>query len=621
HFSVEDSGIGMSNEHQRCLFKPFNQADSSTTRKYGGTGLGLAVSKKLTQMMGGDIWVESTVDVGSRFQFSARFKTQDEADIKPRTDLKLPQDLRVLVVEDNPAALEIMMTLLQSMNISCDSATDGQSALTALLPTTSATACPENHSEAVQPPYNLLFVDWQMPGLDGITLASKINQQLAGQAPKMVLVTACSKDEAHQADSGGQFGDILQKPVSPSSLLDSIWVSQGRVVVSRCKVKGYDQKSEQAKQKLCGCHLLLVEDNEINQELAVELLESTGVTVTVVDNGLQALEAVSKTDFDGILMDCQMPVMDGYKATIALRKQAKYRDLPIIALTANAMAGDKQKVLDVGMNDHIAKPIDPANLLAVLAKWIKPCESVMGQSEDEPPKVLTSQAQLTEEARVSLGPLNGINTRLGLITVQGNEKLYRRLLNRFVQNQRDFVSQFKQVLKQDQPSADEEQAQRLAHTLHGLAGNIGATGLQQAAAELEKACIERATDLQQTSLLGTVDTLLSEVIDALMQLNPQQLKPQQSDTQAQSDSPAANVPFANLLHKLRTLLSEDDSEAADVIEQIMAAPVDQALSESLKPVEEAIQSFDFDGALLLLDKVLDKGLEKVLSQINIGTQS
>lgn len=316
HFSVEDSGIGMTPDQQGRMFQSFSQADTSTTRRYGGTGLGLAISKKLCEMMGGEISVESEEGVGSRFQFTTRFPLQSEEKQESPVDLRLTENLRVLVADDNAAAREILISMLDSMGIPCQGLADGPAALKVVLDATD------------DKPFDLLLMDWHMPGMNGIETAREIQQRLSGKAPKIILIAAPGDEEVSEQAGGVNLAGVLTKPLSSSTLLESILESQGHAIHRKSRSAKGDVNAEDAKRKLRGANVLLVEDNEINKELAVELLESGGITVSVAENGQVALAALATEVFDGVLMDCQMPVMDGYEppaASVSRRSSVRCR--------------------------------------------------------------------------------------------------------------------------------------------------------------------------------------------------------------------------------------------------------------------------------------------------------
>ena len=568
HFSVRDSGIGMSPEQQAKLFKSFSQADSSTTRKYGGTGLGLTISKRLSEMMGGEIWVESEQGKGSSFQFTATFGLQsgeERGRIKP----SLPdlQGLKVLVTDDNLTAREIMVDILTSFDFRVDAVSSGQAAL--------------NKLSDEKDSFDLVVMDWQMPHMDGIESTKRI--QSAHQGLPVILVTAYGREEAAEASQDVSFSSILAKPVAPSSILDSIMEAFGHERGSGSRLVNRAEEESEAVTHIRGAKILLVEDNEINQELALELLNNAGMITKVAENGQEALDMLAEESFDGVLMDCQMPVMDGYEATRQLRQIDKFKDLPVIAMTANVMAGDREKVLDAGMNDHIGKPINVQEMYTTIAKWITPSEPL---SEQAP-----QQNHDQEPAPgMSLNDLPGIDFNSGLSIAQGNEKLYRRLLVKFRNSQRDFESMFNAALTSDDP----DDTERTAHTLKGVAGNIGARELQVVAGELEKACRDNSDNTGE--LLQAVLSKLTPVIAGLDQLdkqNPQVNAPQEIDREA----------VQSLLDKLKELLADDDTEAIEVIAELAPMVAGLPMADQLQKIEEAIGSFDFDGALELSGQI------------------
>ncbi|MBK9442999.1 MAG: PAS domain S-box protein [Comamonadaceae bacterium] len=389
HFWIKDSGIGMTPEQCGKMFQSFSQADASTTRKYGGTGLGLAISKNLVELMQGRIWVESQPGVGSVFHFHARFGVQ--ANPQPRRMFKAEElhGLRVLVVDDNASAREILANMAQNFGLAVDVATDGTQALDLL-------AQAENKAR----PYDLVLMDWKMPVMDGVETI----RQLEGlsRVPSVIMVTAYGREEAlgSAQQRGVTLKSVLTKPVTSSTLLEAIAevLDKGTLTETRAHEKA--DTHSQAMAQLAGAHVLLVEDNDMNQELAMELLSNAGMRVVLANNGQEALDILAQGGhFDGVLMDCQMPVMDGYTATRAIRQNPAFKDLAVIAMTANAMAGDKEKVIEAGMWDHIAKPLNVAEMFATLAKWIKPAAV---------PDIIKTIAAAADEIRA--GGQNDANT-------------------------------------------------------------------------------------------------------------------------------------------------------------------------------------------------------------------
>ena len=364
-FEVRDTGIGMTPEEQLRLFKPFSQADSSTSRRFGGTGLGLAISHHLVRMMGGELGVDSAPGRGSRFDFTATFgigleRTADDA---ASTDGGL-RGARVLVVDDNDAAREALMHMADSLGMRASAADDGRQAIEAVVA-----------ADARDEPFELLLLDWKMPGMNGVDCAKQLSRMpLAHPPPTVLMLTAFSRDEMARALAAERLtvAATLTKPVTPSTLMDASLQAIGLPQAHGLRSDQREEELQGNRAVLAGAHVLLVEDNPFNQELARELLGRAQIVVRVANNGREAIDILSRERFDAVLMDCQMPVMDGYAAASELRSDPKWRDLPIIAMTANAMVGDREKVLAAGMNDHIAKPINVVEMFATLARWVRP---------------------------------------------------------------------------------------------------------------------------------------------------------------------------------------------------------------------------------------------------------
>jgi two-component system, sensor histidine kinase and response regulator len=354
-FSVSDSGIGMAEAQIGRLFQAFEQADTSTTRKYGGTGLGLAISKRLAELMGGDVGVTSELGKGSTFWFTARLG-KGVAALRPsllRSDLR---GRRLLIIDDNSSARTVLSSMLTNMTFLADEAASGDEGIEMV-----------RQAAKRSEPYEIVFVDWQMPVLDGIETSKRI-LALPDLAipPHIVMVTAYGREDVlKQAEENG-LENVLVKPVTSSTLFDTI------VAVLRAdqQTTGHvDVAPSFEIARTRGTRVLLVEDNEINQEVAIGLLEDAAIQVDLAENGEIAVRMSQENDYDVVLMDMQMPVMDGITATRAIRSDPRFKSLPIIAMTANAMDADREKCLDAGMNDHIGKPIDPDQLFSVLLRW------------------------------------------------------------------------------------------------------------------------------------------------------------------------------------------------------------------------------------------------------------
>ena len=531
HFWVRDSGIGMSAEQCSRLFQPFSQADSSTTRKYGGTGLGLAISRHLVELMGGDIWVESEPGQGSTFHFEVSLGLQRESHVRRMLTADELLGSRVLVVDDNASAREILSTMARSFGVEVDVAQSGRAALAMLV-----------DAEARKLPYDLVLMDWRMPGMDGVEAVLQMHAAQLAQTPSVIMVTAFGREEAREEASrnGIQLPVVLTKPVTPSTLLEALGTVLGKAPQVDTRASERSGQSASAIASLRGARVLLVEDNELNRELACELLESAGIELCLAVHGAEALEQLQRdSDFDGVLMDCQMPVMDGYTATGKIREQSRWADLPVIAMTADAMAGDRERALACGMNDHISKPLNIDEMFATLAKWIHP------RPGRGTPAAEVAPARATTTSLPASLP--GIDLHAGLATCMGKTDLYLRLLGKFHASQQGFAAEFHAARNQ----ADSSAPARLAHTLRGTAGNIGASALAQAAGALEQACLEGASEQDLAERLTTVEQHLTPLLAGLSSLN---------------EAPAVDAPppgseWHTQLAHVRDLLAESDAQA------------------------------------------------------------
>ncbi|MBV2183205.1 MAG: response regulator, partial [Rhizobium sp.] len=575
HFWVRDTGIGMTPEQCGRMFQSFSQADSSTTRKYGGTGLGLAISKKLVELMDGRIWVESAAGQGSTFHFQARFGLQAEP--MPQRMFRADElfGVRVLVVDDNAAAREILATMAKSFGLEVDVAESGGQALHMLAA-----------AERRELPYDLVLMDWKMPAMDGVETVRRLHADATLRTPAVIMVTAYGREEAMGAAEaqGVALTSVLTKPVTPSTLLEAVGEALGKGFVAETRASAKADHDAEAMARLKGARVLLVEDNEMNQELAVELLKNAGMRVELANNGRAALDFLARdAGVDGVLMDCQMPVMDGYAATREIRGNPAWRHLPVIAMTANAMAGDREKVIEAGMNDHIAKPLAVNEMFATLAKWIAPANPANPANSASPPAKVGAGGTAAE-----IPELPGIDTAAGLATTMRNPKLYLKLLRKFRDGQADFAGQFARGRQDADPTA----AARVAHTLKGTAGNIGARSLQGAAKNLELACKENAPPEEIDQLLQATLAELAPVIAGLEKVGA-------GETVEGSGSGSIADPgkVRELLAELKAMLEDSDTEAMDVLEELLPLAKGTPLAAALKKVAGELESYDFDAAL------------------------
>lgn len=568
YFAVQDTGIGLTSEQVSRLFKSFQQADTSTTRKYGGTGLGLAISKSLAELMGGEVGVSSSPGQGSTFWFTARLGYSS----KKQRPLVLSHELegkRILVVDDNDNARLVLRTLLQTMKLDVTEAALGTDALEMAF---------RAHEEGNT--FQVIFLDWQMPGMDGIEVAKHLKEQLGEACPKLVMVTSYGREEVLQGAARVGIENVLIKPVSASLLFDEITRVLGAAVdVGGTEPSLYKQPNEMDLAYLKGARILLVEDNELNQQVASELLQDAGFKVDVAGDGTVAIDYITAQPYDLILMDMQMPVMDGLEATRRIRAQGY--DLPILAMTANAMLGDKDRCIEAGMNDHVAKPIEPEQLWLALKTWIKPRSGLGDQATD-----VAVHKIVKEVVEPFPHEIEGLDVAGGLRRVLGKESLYRAMLEKFLVGQRDTVVQIRSAVTGE----DWLLAERLAHTLKGVAGNIGAVAVQEAATKVESACKEHhAIDLVEPLLEG-----VTQVLEPLLVVLAEVLaKKNGAETNA---DPVDLQRLEPVTRKLAQLLLDNDSEATDLLED-EGALLRQTLGSKFFLLETALNNFEFETAL------------------------
>ncbi|TXT38815.1 MAG: kinase-like protein, partial [Comamonadaceae bacterium] len=457
-FTVRDSGIGIAPEHQQHIFNGFSQAETSTTRRFGGTGLGLSISRKLVTLMGGNLELKSAPGQGSAFSFTITLPIA--TDSAPQA-LPLPANMQVLVVDDNASAREILTSMAESLGWQADTAENGAAAVALL----------QARVDTRQPPYQAIFIDWQMPGMDGWETMEQLEAINTDKHPPIVvMVTAQGRDMLNQRSPQEQarLHGFLVKPVTASMLLDAV----ADALANRTQPTTTSAPVVKAK-PLQGMRLLVVEDNIINQQVALEMLRGEGAQVSLADNGQLGVNAVHQaqaTDqpFDAVLMDIQMPVMDGYNATRVLRQDPALAHLPIIAMTANAMASDREACLAVGMNEHVGKPFNLTQLVDLLQKLV--CQAATRPLTPNTGTLKTSTKMGgVAPPEPALPPQDAIDVAAALERLSGNEALYGQVLKTYLRDLATQPEQLERCLEQ----ADLAAACRLLHTLKGLSATVG----------------------------------------------------------------------------------------------------------------------------------------------------
>ena len=582
-FCLRDTGIGMTPQQVGNLFQEFSQADGSTTRKYGGTGLGLTISKKFVELMGGRIWVESTPGEGSSFIFTARFAIAKPI---PPVAAVLPgvDELRVLVVDDQPEAQLVLVDLLAALGVgiahqrTIDCASSGAEALAMIRQALNAGR-----------PYDLLLVDWVMPEMDGGAVLQALQDSGMDHPPLSVVVSAYDSEIMHEAADRLGAEHFLPKPVLPEALRKLLNTLTGNTVNA-----GGGSHESRIDADLNGMRVLLVEDNPINQQLAVELMECRGIQVTVANNGQEALDqlaAVTPDHYHVVFMDLQMPVMDGYEATRRLRADPRYFSLPLVAMTAHAMVEERERCQALGMNGHLSKPIEPDDLYGMLARYFvaSAAPQIAKQSTDSVAQVADAAPQLPD--------IDGLDAAGGLRRAGKNPKLYRQMLATFARDYADYSDAFANYFAH----AQWEEAERLAHTLKGLAGTLGINDVPRPAGELEAACKSRQAEVAAAAL-HTLTPLLTPLLVALQQhFAGDESAASISGPDLAESSQAGQLP--DCLPQLRKLLGEGDSDAIELWEKHHKEFARVMSPQQVQRISTALQNFEFDAAQTLLDEL------------------
>ncbi|XQW85227.1 response regulator [Thalassotalea piscium] len=577
-FSIHDTGIGMTTEQTQRLFGSFSQADDSVTRKYGGTGLGLAISKQLTELMDGKIWVESEKNKGSTFSFTAKFEQCTQEGEQPATFNPLAlSSLRVLVADDVDIARKVLLDTLSNLKIQADGVKDGQQALQQVLA-----------SEKRGQPYDLVLMDWKMPEMDGIEAARKIQQQSQGKQPHILMVSAYDKDEAKQLSNDIDIANFLEKPINPSTLVDAV-INLLSKNPKKLSITGVT--NEISIPDLSAYKVLLVEDNPINQQVAMEFLADTGISIECAENGLIALEKLTTSTFDLVLMDIQMPEMDGLTATKEIRNTLRLSEIPIIAMTAHAMEGDVEKSIISGMNQHLTKPIDPELLYQTLSYYL--VTNRLSAPTKESHSKINADIQMLRQLKEN----TCLHVDEAVKKVQGKHTLYLQLVKDFWHKYQTLAQDFSDMYKNNQ----KETFARCAHSLKSTAQYIGAYELSQSTTMLENEFKKQGTLVELK--LNEVCTHIEYLIAQLNRVYQQEKSPEPTETLDYNKAIA-------LVALLKPLVKSADIIAEEISQQLYNLAENTEYHNKIAHLHALINDYDFNEAmeaLVTIETSLNKG--------------
>ncbi len=574
-FSISDTGIGMTPEQTSVIFSPFTQGDESMTRRFGGTGLGLAISKQLIEQMGGTIEVNSEIGVGSTFAFTVLLEEELEKRGRKKVQPVNLKSLRVLVIDDSEADRAILSSMLAELSCNVTCVASGAAALSEL--------------EKEGKHFDLALIDWNMPDMDGIAVAERImNHPGLSEIPKMIIITAYGRERVmQQAEKLGLEGFLI-KPIDKSVLLDMIMSAIGRKSGPGLKLREKDGTVRDRRINMRGARILLVEDNEINQQVAKEILENAGFTVEIANDGLEAIERVADTasPLDALLMDIQMPRMDGYEASLTIRKKLNNLTLPIIAMTAHVMESDRQNCFQAGMNDYIPKPIEPGHVIATLTRWIKPRARKRSPVAEKtgrfrPP----SSTQIPDN-------IPGVDIGRALKRVSGNKQLFVKLLLDFTGKYADTVTAIRKALSDE----NIDLARRLTHNLKGMSGNVSANDVFTAAQNLETAIKTSGSGKESEACLKKLEAALKKLTEAVKTLSTTDLAPEKQRLSEKKTVPDLKA-IAPILTEMNQLLNKNSLTSRKKLmilkEQLNGGEQASLIMERL---EAALNRMDFRSA-------------------------
>jgi two-component system sensor histidine kinase/response regulator len=585
--TVRDTGIGIPKEQQGKLFQAFMQADSSTSRQYGGTGLGLAISRRLARLMGGDLTFESAAGIGTAFFFSARFGTEAHQEVPARAVPSALAERPVLIVDDSASTRELLETLFRSWSLSPVSVASAEEALALL---------DQRNRAGSGNPFGLVILDWMLPGMNGLDAAERIRKRDETRTLPIIMISAYAGKEEEARCSALGVNVFLRKPITTSSLFDAVVESQGARVHSR--QRGLDVPVER---EFDGVRALLAEDNEANQIVATELLSRLGIDLDLAHDGREAvaMAQANPTRYAAILMDMQMPELDGLGATRVLRADSRFASIPIIAMTANAMKSDLEACLAAGMNDHVTKPIDRKVLLATLRRWL-PAKAASPAATSEKPgdsdkPSPSSVSPASSDAPPPVGPaLEGIDVAGTLERLGIDRATLDRMLLRLEDGQRPLLD----TLRAAVAAGDSDAAARHAHAIAGSAGNLGADALRAAAKALEQAGREGRTDL--AALLSVVEERAAVVSNSIATLRSR------SDHGAESPGrPFDRAVAGAALERLTVALDGYDlSSASGAMADLSTSGLPAWAADDLGRLRHSVEGYEYDEARAIASGLL-----------------
>ena len=572
-FSVRDTGIGIPLVRQRDLFSPFTQVDDSITRRFGGTGLGLSICKQLVEMMGGAIQIDSTPGKGSEFRFNIVLGINQQPALADRLSHHLA-GRHVLVVDDNASARAVISQMLDYFGMRVDTCASGEESLQRL-----------RAAGAAQDPYHLVLLDWLMPGIDGIETSRRIHAAgNLGEVPAILMITASGYDAINPKMAEAGLAHLLVKPISESTLHDALLEVLLGDTMAAAHRRFRDQRHNRQFDftPIRGARVLLVDDVELNREVAREILRAADLRVDVAANGREAVDKVTQGDYALVLMDIQMPLLDGLAATRQIRADARFRTLPILAMTAHAMSGDHEESLAAGMNDHLTKPIDPATLYEALLRWIPP--------GDYQPQAAANE--VVPEHGIRLPTLEGIDSERGLANHMRRPAFYQRILAQF---NAEFGAAGDDIAHAIE-ARDFELARRLAHSVKSAAATIGANELSRRARILEH---RLAAGKNARAEMIPFQAALTQIVKTLAPLA-------QAAAAVSSETPVGSLRIDTavaLINRIELLLKQDDAAAESLLgdlESCLGGPDWQGETQRLR---ELIEDIEYTAALAILERM------------------